>query len=183
MLHSFKKAFTLLEMLVVIVIVGILLAIGLGLSRENLEKLKAKAVSEEITGLFDMVFLQVNATNYQEKLNYTGIQLTLSKAANQIPYVYLGESDELTSQSGTLAGKFLITKLQIDEEEVEELKVLYQPFSPTCSLLSTDKEGKTAFFAVQPQGRKEACFQLNADYCRIQAVECEIFSKKEKPLI
>ena len=173
MFKSFKKAFTLLEMLIVIVIVAILLTIGLGLSRENLEKLKAKAVSEEITGLFDSIFLQVNASNYQQNLSYTGIQLTLSMGVNQIPYAYLGESEALSNQSGTLAGKFLITNIQTDHEEVEELKILYQPFSPTCSLLSPNKEVKTALFSVQAPGRREACFQLNADYCRIQAVDCE----------
>lgn len=66
-----NRGFTLIEMLVVIVVVGILLAIGMGLSRNNLEKMKAKVVTEELAGFFDGIFLQVNASNYQNTQQYT----------------------------------------------------------------------------------------------------------------
>lgn len=79
-----KKAFSLLEILVVIVIIGILLTIGMGLNWNNLEKLKVKAVQEEITTFFDKIFLQVNASNYQNGLAYTEIELILQTGENQI---------------------------------------------------------------------------------------------------
>lgn len=79
-----KKAFSLLEILVIIVIIGILLTIGMGLNWNNLEKLKVKAVQEEITTFFDKIFLQVNAYNYQNGLAYTEIELTLQTGENQI---------------------------------------------------------------------------------------------------
>ena len=79
-----KKAFTLIEILIVVVIIGVLLAIGMGLSRSSLEKLKVKSVSEEFAGFFDTIFLQVNASNYQNRLAYTRIELSLQTGANQI---------------------------------------------------------------------------------------------------
>lgn len=79
-----KRGFTLFETLILIVIIGILLTIGAGLSRHNLEKLKVKSVSEEFIGFFDTIFLQVNASNYQNRVAYTGIEFTLQTRSNQI---------------------------------------------------------------------------------------------------
>lgn len=79
-----KRGFTLFETLILIVIIGILLTIGAGLSRHNLEKLKVKSVSEEFIGFFDTIFLQVNASNYQNGVAYTEIEFTLQTRSNQI---------------------------------------------------------------------------------------------------
>ena len=53
-------------MLIVVVVIGILTAVGMGLSWSSLEKLKVKAVNEEFAGFFDALFLQVNASNYYQ---------------------------------------------------------------------------------------------------------------------
>ncbi len=52
MKQRLKRGFTLIEILIIIVIIGILLTLGMGLSRNSLEKLKVKSVSEEFAGFF-----------------------------------------------------------------------------------------------------------------------------------
>lgn len=94
MKQRLKRGFTLIEMLIIIVIIGVLLVIGMGLSRNSLEKLKVKSVSEEFAGFFDTIFLQVNASNYQNGLAYSGIELILLKGKNQIEYTYQLENSE-----------------------------------------------------------------------------------------
>ncbi len=94
MKQRLKRGFTLIEILIIIVIIGILLTLGMGLSRNSLEKLKVKSVSEEFAGFFDTIFLQVNASNYQNGLAYSGIELTLLKGKNQIEYTYQLENSE-----------------------------------------------------------------------------------------
>jgi hypothetical protein len=41
------------------------MAIGLGVNRGSIEKMKAKTATEQVTTIFDTVFLQVQASNYQ----------------------------------------------------------------------------------------------------------------------
>ena len=65
---SIKKGFTLVEMLIVVVIVGILMLIWLWLNRNQLAQLKAAATVEEIHASFDEIFLQIlNSSSHQVK--------------------------------------------------------------------------------------------------------------------
>ena len=54
-----KKGFTLVEMLIVVVIVGILMLIWLWLNRNQLAQLKAATVVEEVHTSYDVIFLQI----------------------------------------------------------------------------------------------------------------------------
>lgn len=63
-----KKGFTLVEMLIVVVIVGILMLIWLWLNRNQLAQLKAATVVEEVQTSFDEIFLQIlNSSSHQAK--------------------------------------------------------------------------------------------------------------------
>lgn len=63
-----KKAFTLVEMLIVVVIVGILMLIWLWLNRNQLAQLKAATTVEEVHTSFDEIFLQIlNSSSHQAK--------------------------------------------------------------------------------------------------------------------
>ena len=65
---SMKKGFTLVEMLIVVVIVGILMLIWLWLNRNQLAQLKAATVVEEVQTSFDEIFLQIlNSSSHQAK--------------------------------------------------------------------------------------------------------------------
>ena len=63
-----KKGFTLVEMLIVVVIVGILMLIWLWLNRNQLAQLKAATTVEEVHTSFDEIFLQIlNSSSHQGK--------------------------------------------------------------------------------------------------------------------
>ena len=63
-----KKGFTLVEMLIVVVIVGILMLVWLWLNRNQLAQLKAATVVEEVHTSFDEIFLQIlNSSSHQAK--------------------------------------------------------------------------------------------------------------------
>ena len=65
---SIKKGFTLVEMLIVVVIVGILMLIWLWLNRNQLAQLKAATTVEEVQTSFDEIFLQIlNSSSHQAK--------------------------------------------------------------------------------------------------------------------
>lgn len=171
MKQTLKKGFTLLEMLIVTVIIGILLTMGMGLSRSSLEKLKVKSVSEEFAGFFDTIFLQVNASNYQNGLAYTGIELSLQTGANQIWYTYQLENSEFLTW--VFAWNFEITGLSGDQATLEKAMVKYKPFTPACELLAGEKSFDQLSFSVRPRGREEACFKLEKAYCKLQALPCK----------
>lgn len=166
-----KRAFSLMEIIVIVVIISILLAIGIGLNRDSLERLKIKAVNEEFSGFFDTIFLQVNASNYQNGLAYTGIELSLQTGANQIWYTYQLENSEFLTW--VFAWTFEITGLSGDQATLEKATVKYKPFTPACELLAGEKSFDQLSFSVRPRGREEACFKLEKAYCKLQALPCK----------
>ena len=165
-----KRGFTLVEMLVVIVIIGILMVIGLGLNWSSLDQIKAKSAREELTAFFDAIFLQINISNYQNQKVYTGIELTLSGGDSKFSYSYLGESSEIQNQSGDLFGNFIITGLTGDSSSLDLVKVRYRPFSPTCEI----NEGNVSSlsFSIRQSGKQDVCFKLESQYCKLQQVTC-----------
>ncbi|MBR6907515.1 hypothetical protein IKN40_03295 [bacterium] len=52
-------------MLIVILIIGIMLAIGFSLNWNSIDQLRAKSSIEEISSFFDTKFLQIQASNYE----------------------------------------------------------------------------------------------------------------------
>lgn len=168
---SFWKGFTLIEMLIVVVVIGILTAVGMGLSWSSLEKLKVKAVNEEFAGFFDTLFLQVNASNYYQWKPFSGITLKLSVWENQIPYAYwLREWDEL---SWTFAGKFEIAALSGDGEQLSSVEMLYLPFSPECSISHEGKAFSHLTFSIRSRGTSQACFEIAQEYCKLKMITCQ----------
>ena len=179
-----KKGFTLVEIIIVIVIIWILMAIGLGVNRGSIEKMKAKTATEQVTTIFDTVFLQVQASNYQMWNPYTGISLTLSWGANSVSYVYEIDQTRVPDAQNierTANWDFSISTITTTwdfrnpqpENKLDAVTIYYIPFLTTCEIKdSSNKDYNKIYFSVRPKGYKEACFSLNSKYCKLLAISC-----------
>ncbi len=180
-----KKWFTLIELMVVIVIIGILIATWMRLNWWSLEKLRAKSASEEVSSFFDTTFLQIQASNYQQGKAYTGIDLVLKVGSNNVPYVYhlsnknLEEGEDAWSFSWEFWGDYTIMQITWDTNwtlsALSSVTVKYLPFKPTCEFYSwnTASDINKLFFSVKPRWLKNACFELDSNYCKLKTITCE----------
>ena len=171
-----KKWFTLIEMLIVILIIGIMLAIGFSLNWNSVDQLRAKSSIEEISSFFDTKFLQTQASNYENWLSYSWIDITLSVGATSIPYVY--HLSWWDSESTFYWENFTITAITWStsddwDQTLENITVQYIPFSPNCTFNWWDgTEIIKVFFSAKPRSLKEACFELDKNYCKLKAIRC-----------
>lgn len=175
--------------MVVIVVIGILLAAWLSLNWWSLEKLRAKASSEQVSSFFDTVFLQIQASNYEQWKSFTGVDIVIEKWKNAFDYIYHLKKDD-TTEGGSYEwdvsipwaywGKFVVSDLSWDViGDLDKVTVSYTPFHPECTFSIEDSigiknlEDKHIFFSVQPRSLKKSCFEINSKYCKVQSIACE----------
>lgn len=77
-----KKAFTLIEIVIVVVIIGILMLIGMGLNRSQLKSLKVSTAVEALESRFDTFLLQNMNSNYHQGHLYQKAEIELKIASN-----------------------------------------------------------------------------------------------------
>ena len=167
-----RKWFTLIEMLIVILIIGIMLGIGFLLNWNSVDQLRTKSSVEELSSFFDTKFLQIQASNYENWVAYSGIDITLSWWAISIDYVYhLSWWD--------VSGKFYwetftIMEITWDNQHLDKVTIQYVPFNPGCKFIwwNEGPEINKLYFSAKPRGLKNACFEMDKNYCKLRAVRC-----------
>lgn len=123
---SIKKGFTLVEMLIVVVIVGILMLIWLWLNRNQLAQLKAATVVEEVNTSFDEIFLQIlNSSSHQAKDPNNPDWPWIAKPYSALELVITAKDSDLagvnqTSQSDMPIKYRMLSDQDSSEQNLEE---------------------------------------------------------------
>ena len=189
-----KAWFTLIEIIIVVIIIGILMLIGLWFNRSHLASLKSNTKIEQVKSDFDTFFLQIlNSSSYQGK-QYDQATLTLSKGwesqQNQpITYTFLSSNQDQDTKEDknqtasiffTQDSDYQLTKLKLNDNESNSLTLTFRPYQFECSVDGQNKEQRAddkIIFTLQPKWWKEVCFQLQTSYCRIQSITCKTLSQ------
>ena len=166
-----RKWFTLIEMLIVILIIGIMLGIGFLLNWNSVDQLRTKSSIEELSSFFDTKFLQIQASNYENWVAYTGIDITLSWWAASIGYVYHMSWWDV---SWTFYWEtFTIMDISWDNQVLGNVTIQYTPFNPGCKFIGWNwPEINKVYFTAKPRALKQACFELDKEYCKLKAIRC-----------
>lgn len=192
-----KKGFTLIEMVIVVVIIGILMLVGLGLNRDQLKTLKSKTLIENLQGDWDQAFMHLLNSSSIDNQKFAFMQIKLNKTENTMELSYFkawdgdSENEEEKNEKSdansrdpsgleqfwtlSLASQtqWTFSQLKVANQEMEDLMLLYQPFSPRCQVQnSTQNEASQTVSFILENAGKQHCFQLQSDYCRLKAVSC-----------
>ena len=176
-----KGWFTLIEIIIVVIIIGILMLVWLGFNQSQLKSLKSNTTIEQIKSDFDTFFLQIlNSSSYQGN-PYDQAILTLTKWENEpIKYAFsqLSSDSSKTEEKSQTSSffspqnwNFQITKLSLDWLEKEELTLIYKPYQLGCSLQGQEGNHQISF-SLLPKWGNDICFSLQTAYCRIQLEPC-----------
>lgn len=189
-----NKGFTLIEIVIVVVIIGILMLIGLGLNRDQLKSLKSRNAIENFQGDRDQAFVQVLNSSYLGWKKYDVMQIQLNTSQNQVQLSYfknpqsnsdpeelqekIQKADENSRSTDdlepfgekTLASETKWELAFLDWLQAETVNILYKPFSSSCQI--AENKLKKLTFSLETGG-KQACFEINADYCRLKQVSCD----------
>lgn len=177
-----KSWFTLIEIIIVVIIIGVLMLMWLGFNQSQLKSLKSNTTVEQVKSDFDTFFLQaINSSSYQGN-PYNKATLTLTKWENEpIKYAFsqssldFSKTEEQSQTSSFFSPQnwnFQITKLDIDWSEKDQINLTYKPYQLACSLQGQEGNHEISF-TLLPKWWNEICFSMQTAYCRIEPVACK----------
>lgn len=173
-----KSWFTLIEIIIVVIIIGVLMLMWLGFNQSQLKSLKSNTTVEQVKSDFDTFFLQViNSSSYQGN-PYNEATLTLTKWENE-PIKYTLKTEEKSQTLSFFSPQnwnFQITKLDVDWSEKDQINLTYKPYQLACSLQGPEGNHEISF-TLLPKWWNEICFSMQTAYCRIQLAPCNALNQ------
>lgn len=165
-------AFTLIEMLIVLIIVWILLMATLYLSNEQIQKVKDKTVKE--------AFLAEMQSRYSRNLWSSSIQwdmygtmdVTFSWWDNKIDFVYnlIGDGD---GKNDSFFDKFTIEHISTNYQSPtqggnshDNIKLTYSPYQISCKIWDNESNNNV-IIAIRVNDHKNYCFEIQQKNCRL----------------
>lgn len=169
------SAFTLVEMLIVLIIMGILLMLVVGLSWDQIKKVQDKTVKETIISEWQSRYSRNLWSSSFAWIMYDIMEVNLVKDENKIDFTYNAIKDNTTMQN-TLSDKFVIKYIN----GVDNITLKYHPYKISCEIW--DKENtKNLDIIVRINDRKDYCFEINPKNCRLLEMSesnCDLLRQK-----
>jgi type II secretory pathway pseudopilin PulG len=170
------KAFTLIEMLIVFVIIWIMLMATVFLSWEQIQKVKDKTVKESIMAEMQSRYSRNLWSSSFAWLLYSTMDVTFSTWENKINFKYNARSNS-TGIENTFSDRFeikYITKnYKYDGESLnptENITLKYTPYQISCQIWSGEDSYNNAVIVTRVNDNKDYCFEINQKNCRLLEV-------------
>ena len=178
-----KKWFTLIEMLIVIVIIGILLTLSMRISWDRIQILKTKSVWEQVVYNYNNLYAKNLLTNYYEWDMYENMVIRFVEWDTKLYYYY--KTDSTADKDYRLPEivqwwKYEVDKIYFDwTKNMNASYVVFEPYKIWCKLLDQDpkvSDGKTYAtlnIDLLVNWNNKYCFKISKDLCKLEVVDCK----------
>lgn len=179
---SFKKnqsistnAFTLIEMLIVLIIMWILLMFTAFLSWEQIQKIKNKSVKESILSERQLRYSRnLWSSSFAWKM-YDNLEVLLNSWSNEINYAYMKDDEVVINNNFT--DRFELKCLILDYEDGDtnincenNISLYYSPYNISCNISDNNKN---LVIVTRINDSKDYCFEINRNNCRLTEIANE----------
>lgn len=189
-----KKWFTLIEMLIVIVIIGILLTLSMRISWDRIQVLKTKSVWEQIVYNYNNLYVKNLLTNYYGQEMYENMVIRFSKWDTKLSYFYYTYPDsESTSDNDYWLSeivqwwKYEVENVYFDwnlnksSNDNKTAYVVFEPYKIWCKLSDKnpkESDGKASEYSklnidLLVNWSRKYCFEIQSDLCKMEVVDCK----------
>ena len=163
-----KFAFTLLELVIVLVIVGILLMATLYLSWEQIQKVRDKTVKESILAEMQSRYSRNLWSSSFAWIIYDTMDVTFSGWENRISFTYNSKNKkEDENRENIFTNKFEIKYLKADDTQKDNITITYQPYKINCKIWEEWLDYKSLNLIIRVNDHKDYCFEINNKNCRL----------------
>ncbi len=162
-----KKAFTLVEMAIVLLVIGVLMAATMKFWSNRIVDLKAQSIKENFVGRYNDIYSQNIVSSFRNGKQYKKLTLVL---AQQPLYIV----DDLTFTDKQLTD-FQLQDISLDSaSSVDFTNLIFTPYKLGCEMT----DGRTTWDIVRftffvPENGKQYCFEIKSETCKLIEQHCK----------
>ena len=162
-----KKAFTLMEILIVIVIIGILLAVTMRFWSGRINDLKAQSYKEQFVSYYNELYSQNMTSSFRDATKYKQLNILFSSG---ISY----QLDGVRPASASDFSSLLFRDFLLDSWAASSVQLQFVPYELWCGISSPTATGAVvSFHAYMPENGKQYCFEIASETCKLIEKRCE----------
>ena len=178
------SAFTLIEMVIVLVIIGILLMATIYLSGEQIQKVKNKAVKESIVAEMQSRYSRNLWSSSFAGNMYSSLEVSLNAEDNKILFDYK-DNTWSTTINNIFTDKFKIKYIALNYagestlDSTWNIVLKYTPYKISCEIWGSD-QNSNAVIVTRVNDNQDYCFEINQKNCRLIEMSkdnCEILEE------
>lgn len=186
MIHKIKnqnnkyKAFTLIEMMIVLIIMWIMLMATLYLSWDQIQRVRDKTVKESILSEMQSRYSRNLWSSSFGWIMYNTLDITLSKWENKIDFKY-NAAEDVTGIQNTLVDNFEIIGIYPNydfknnsDDELSTVTLQYTPYNISCKIWELDESYNNIVIITRINNTsRNYCFEIKQKNCRLIEVSEE----------
>jgi len=162
-----KKGFTLLEMVIVLLIIGILMAATMRFWSNRIVDLKSQSIKEQFVGYYNDLYGQNMTSSFRDGKKYDMLTVVMT---TWIYYVVDG-----VPKVDTILPKFEIKNLRFftGGTVFSTASLSLVPYHLWCVIAhGTDTWAVLYFDFVVPENGKKYCFEIKSETCKLVEQHC-----------
>lgn len=158
---TMKKSFTLIEMAIVLLVIGVLMASTMRFGSNRIVDLKAQSLKEEFVAWYNDLYSQNLTSSFRNGQKYTSLMITFQSGVwyqiDQGPFVI----------DSKLSG-ILFRNLMIDGKSLQGVALHFVPYMIGCEF-----SGHVFSFQILIQENgKQYCFEIPSETCKLMETRC-----------
>ena len=180
------KAFTLIEIVIVMVIIGIITWMVMLLSGAQLQKLQYETLKQHILSEYQSRYSKNLTSSFHTNQRYDTMQMVLKAGESWIRFEYFtGEQTPYWTER--IQGDFVIEHIFTDPDNyaapspVTQLTWIFKPYEIACALKSVDNGNDIhkIILLTRLKEKKYYCFSIHANMCRMTVLSDEVCKQYE----
>ncbi len=161
-----KSGFTLIEMIIVLMIIGILMTATMRFWSGRIVDLKAQSLKEQFIGYYNDIYSQNMTSSFRDEKKYQHLTITFNSGmryqVDQGPFI-------VESQLSPIVFRGFI----LDNQQARSAQVTFTPYKLWCSLAFDWHTGDFLVFqAYVPENGKQYCFEIKSETCKLVETKC-----------
>lgn len=163
-----KKAFTLVEIAIVILVISILMVATMRFGSNRIVDLKAQSVKEQFVGRYNELYTQNMTSSFRDGKQYALLIITLT----QTPYYMI---DQLPITDPKLT-EFELKNIRFstDSTALEAVNLFFVPYQLGCLITDGKITGDVVYFDLfVKENGKQYCFEIPSETCKLIEIKCK----------